>query len=87
MTPFDNCVSAGMCWRTEVRYMIVFCRYFSRMLCAARRYATLKQEKPGGWGYVNNGKPVSYDYIHVLCFFFRKSLGRLTSPRSHGLAP
>ena len=61
----------------------MFCRYFSRMLCAARRYATLKQEKPGGLGYVNIGKPVSYDYIH----FFRKSLGRLMFPRSHGLAP
>ena len=28
-----------------------------------------KHEKPGGWGYVNIRKPVSYDgYVHVLCF-------------------
>ena len=29
----------------------------------------LSMRKPDGWGYVNIGKPVSYDgYVHVLCF-------------------
>ena len=37
------------------------------MCCS--RYATFKHKKPGGCGYVNIGKPVSYDgYVHVLCF-------------------
>ena len=68
MTPFDNCFSAGMCLRIEMRYMPTgsVLQVFPQN---ARNYATFKHEKPGGWGYVNIGKPVSYDgYVHVLSF-------------------
>ena len=41
------------------------------MWCAARRFATFKHEKPGGWGNVNFGKTVSNDGdAHVLCFIY-----------------
>ena len=33
--------------------------FLPSVMCCSR-YATFKHEKPGGWGYVNFGKPVSY---------------------------
>ena len=42
---------------------------FLQNVTCCSRFATFKHEKPGGWGYVNIGKPVSYyGYVHVLCF-------------------
>ena len=42
--------------------------FLQNVTCCSRS-ATFKHEKPGGWGYVNIGKPVSYDgYVHVSCF-------------------
>ena len=62
MTPFDNCFSAGMCLRFEMRYMptgSVLQVFLQNVMCCSA----------SGWGYVNIGKPVSYDgYVHVLCF-------------------
>ena len=73
MTTFDNCFSAGICLRIVMIYIStgsvlqIFLQFDSG--CAARRYATFKHEKPGVWGYVNIGKPVSYyGCVHVLCF-------------------
>ena len=70
MTPFDNYFSAGMCLRIEMRYMptgSVLQVFFQNVTCCSA-LCYFKHEKPGGWGYVNIGKPVSYDgYVHVLC--------------------
>ena len=70
MTPFGNCFSAGMCFRIEMRYMPTgsVLQVFLQNVMYCSRFATFKHEKPGGWSYVNIGKPVSYyGYVHVLC--------------------
>ena len=62
MTSFGNCFSAGICLRIEMKYMptgSVLQVFLQNVMCCSR-YATFtcKHEKPGGWGYVNIGKPV-----------------------------
>ena len=71
MAPFGNCFSAGMCMRIEMKYMSTGSglQVLPQNVMCSSRYAAFKHEKPSGWGYVNIGKPVSYDgYVHVLCF-------------------
>ena len=70
MTPLGNCFSAGVSLRIEMRYANWKCFAGVSPECGVLfALCYFKHEKPGGWGYENIGKPVSYDgYVHVLCF-------------------